>query len=66
VAADKARQCGEDRAHVQEVTVKVDELFTRAKDSLEATTIYAEPVKQDGTTVIPAARSAVATTPLRS
>ena len=38
--------------------MKVDELFTQAKDSLKAGMVYAEPVEQDGMTVIPAARIA--------
>jgi uncharacterized spore protein YtfJ len=38
--------------------MKVDELFTRAKDSLDAKMVYTEPVEQDGTTVIAAARIA--------
>ena len=38
--------------------MKVDELFTRTKDSLKATVVYAEPVKEDGMTMIPAVRVA--------
>lgn len=38
--------------------MKVDELFTQAKDSLKAEMVYAEPVEQDGMTVITAARIA--------
>lgn len=38
--------------------MKIDDLLTRAKDSLEAKMVYAEPIEKDGTTVIPAARIA--------
>jgi uncharacterized spore protein YtfJ len=38
--------------------VKVDELFTRVKESVGARTVFADPVERNGTTVIPAARVA--------
>lgn len=35
--------------------MKIDELITKAKDSLEARMVYAEPYEKNGITVIPAA-----------
>ena len=35
--------------------MKIDEIIGRTKDSLEARTVYAEPVERDGITVIAAA-----------
>lgn len=35
--------------------MKIDELVAKAKDSLEARIVYAEPYEKDGITVIPAA-----------
>lgn len=36
--------------------MKVEELFTRVKDSVEARMVYADPVENNGMVVIPAAR----------
>lgn len=36
--------------------MKIDELLSKATDSLEARRVYAEPVEKDGITVIAAAR----------
>lgn len=37
----------------------IEELFARAKNSVEARMVFAEPIEKDGVTVIPAARVAV-------
>ncbi|TDV57346.1 spore germination protein GerW family protein [Actinophytocola oryzae] len=36
--------------------MKIAELFARAKETMDARVVYAEPVEKDGITVIPAAR----------
>ena len=38
--------------------MKIEELFTKARNSVEAKMVYAEPVERGGLTVIPAARVA--------
>src|SRR5262245_55561062 len=45
-------------AHAQELTMKIDELFARATEPLDAKMVFAEPVERDGVTVIGAARIA--------
>jgi uncharacterized spore protein YtfJ len=37
----------------------IEELFARAKNSVEARMVFAEPIEKDGITVVPAARVAV-------
>lgn len=43
---------------LEEVGMKIEELFTKARNSVEARMVYAEPVERGGLTVIPAARVA--------
>ena len=38
--------------------MKIEELFTKARNSVEAKMVYAEPVERNGLTVIPAAKVA--------
>lgn len=38
--------------------MKIEELFAKARNSVEAKMVYADPVERDGLTVIPAARVA--------
>jgi uncharacterized spore protein YtfJ len=38
--------------------MKIEELFTKARNSVEARMVYAEPIERNGLTVIPAARVA--------
>ncbi|MFL6122165.1 spore germination protein GerW family protein [Actinophytocola sp.] len=36
--------------------MKIEDLLTRARETFDARTVFAEPVERDGVTVIPAAR----------
>ena len=38
--------------------MKIEELFTKARNSVEAKMVFAEPIERNGLTVIPAARVA--------
>jgi uncharacterized spore protein YtfJ len=54
LATDGVRQQG----GLEEVGMKIEELFTKARNSVEAKMVYGEPIERGGLTVIPAARVA--------